>query len=887
MKALLGLVAFALLWVAPASAATLRTDVSAREVEVGETITVQLTAVLDDGERSSGQPTLPVDGAAEVHGPSIRTQRRVTMRNFDVSSEESLVATFTVTPTKVGRITIGPGAFPLGGKTLRGESIVVTVREPNPNTQRSRGTPRDPFDDPFFDAFDLWRGGPRRGLGLPSAPDGLQLEHAPDATAFLHARVSKKRVVVGEPITLEIYAYGSRGAFVEVSPIEPATPGFLSYPVIETSHEQPRFQVEIDGRNFLVQKFREIVLVPIQTGTATIGSMRVVLRGNGRNYPARGSQFGLTIESVPIDIEVVEPHAAGRPDGYVPGNVGSFELSAEVTPTTLTVGEHIELRVTVRGTGNLPSTLVLPSSDALVWEKPTTKGDPSFEDGRLGGTRTFTYTAEARRAGSIELGAVRLPLYDPARGRYEVAEAKLPTLEIGPAKNGAAPTASTEPPDAGTGRAPLPVRSKLTPFRAEEPGSGRDLALLALALPLAPLLVYGLLRLARALGARGARRARPSDKRRLNEAKTLLANGDAAGYLRELEALLYESIERSTSLKARAVLKDHLPRELEKRGVAASLATGIGAFARELDTARFDTIGDERARQGHLEALGSRLGEITRGLGDSGKRRKDPTRAAATVALLFGMLTLPASARATEPNGVFAEATSALEAEQTDAAIARLESLADSGFRHPTVAYQRGLAYLRRSSEPTAEPGDLGQAAAGFREALTLDSRDADAARGLEEVRLRVARRSGKAQSLDSDTVGLGLRALLAVSPFVCAVLALISSVAATLGLSLAFFGPKALHRAGALTAAIGGVALVLTAPLYFASKQARDSSPLAIVVAPRATLFDAGGRALGGVAPLSEGAEVRLVGERGGLVEIALETGTSWVERRQLRILP
>lgn len=887
MKALVASIAAAVLWVSPAAAATLRTDVSAREVEVGETITVQLTVVLDDGEVSSGQPTLPVDGAAEVHGPSMRTQRRVTMRNFDVSTEESLVATFSVTPTKAGRVTIGPGTFPVHGRPLRGESIVVTVREANPNAPRARGMPPDPFDDPFFDAFDLWRGsGARRAPSLPSAPDGLGLEHAPDSVAFLHARVSKKRVVVGEPITLEIFAYGSRGAFVEVSPIEPQTPGFLSYPVVETSHEQPRFQVEIDGRVFLVQKLREVVLVPLATGTATIQPMRVVLRGNGRNYPARGSQFGLLVESPPIDVEVGAPPEKGRPDGYVLGNVGRFELSAELTPTTLTVGEHLELRVTVRGTGNLPTTLLLPGTDALAWEKPTTQGDPSFDDGRLGGTRTFTYTAEARRAGSIELGAVRLPLYDPATGRYEVAEAKLPRLEIGPAKNGARSVADVEPQHSEPSRAPLPVRTKLAPFRAEGPDSGKQLAFIALALPLAPLLAYALLRLVRALSRLGERRTRPTDKRRLAEAKGLLRSGDNSGYLRALEALLYETIERTTGLKARAILKDHLARELEKRGLEGSLAMELGAFALALDTARFDSSGDQATRHAELELLAEQLAKLTRGLEDSGKRPKRGAHAG-TALLLFAIVSGPANARAAEPSAVFERATRALEDGQPALAIAQLESLADGGFRHPTVAYHRGLAYLRRAESPQAEPGDLGQAAAGFREALTLDSRDADASRGLEEVRLQVARRSGKAQALDTDTVGLGLRALLAVSPFVCALLALVASAIATLGLCLCFFGPPALRRAGLFAAAIGAAALLLSAPIYFLSQKARDSSRIGIVVAPRATLFDEGGRALGGVAPLPEGAEVRLVGERGGLVEIALQEGSSWVERRQLRVLP
>ena len=89
-----------------AAAAKLRTEVATRRVGVGQGFEVKLSATQEDGDAEPQNPQLAVRGRAEVRGPSVGTQRKMTMRNFSFDSESSVTATWVVTPTAIGKLVI-------------------------------------------------------------------------------------------------------------------------------------------------------------------------------------------------------------------------------------------------------------------------------------------------------------------------------------------------------------------------------------------------------------------------------------------------------------------------------------------------------------------------------------------------------------------------------------------------------------------------------------------------------------------------------------------------------------------------------------------------------------------------------------------------------------
>jgi len=622
-------------------AAEVRAESAARRVAVGETFTVEVTAILDGGDGSAQAPQLPVQGAAEVAGPSIFSQRRVVMRNFDVTTENNVVATYEVTPTKPGRLVLGPGSFVVDGRRLEADALTVEVVEGPPQRGPSgRSGRRDPFgfgqdpfgQDPFGtdpfgrrsdpnapDPFDILR---RRGAmsAYPDAPAELGLDSAPNELGFLRAVLDQPSAVLGEPIVLSIYAYGGRGAFREVSPTEPALSSFLSYPSVETSHEQPFFRTEIGGREFLVVKLRELVLVPLRAGELEIGSMRAILRGRG--YPSQGSPLGTAAVSPALRLLVRETPVAGRPAGYRPGDVGRFELSATVDPRTVDQNGFFSVKLELSGHGNLPASVDMPDVPGIVWGDPTVRGEVSVEDRELAGTRNLEFTARATTAGAVELGTVELPHFDPETERYRMAKAILGSITVNP-------TAATGPMNAPNaapapradhslllGFAPRTAKAPWRSTRRELPVWGPAVALLS------PLVVWLLLLLptvvARLLLKRSGRR---SQKAHLDYAafRALEQAGDRPRVAREIEQATYRLLEEKTGLRARAILKEHLAAHMEKAGLEQDLARELESLLKALDQARFHATEAEATHESLVEKARKALDRLAKSTAKKGQ----------------------------------------------------------------------------------------------------------------------------------------------------------------------------------------------------------------------------------------------------------------------------
>jgi hypothetical protein len=764
---LLGLAAF-LLWPAPSALASeVRIEVSARQALVGEPFTVEVTAVLD-GDDEAEEPKLPVQGKAEVAGPSLMPMRRMVMHNFNFRTERNLVATYEVTPTQTGRLVLGPASFEVGGKRLQTEALTVEVLDaPPPGSRRSRTLRgRDPFGfgfDPFSqDPFgrDPSGQGPFDGFkqrsplsGYPEAPADLGLTSAPSETGFLMARLDKQAAWLGESVVLSIYAYGGRGAFRELSPTEPALADFLSYPSVETSHEQPFFRTEIAGREFLVVKLRELVLVSLRTGSLKIGPMRVILRGRG--YPSQGSPLGSPAVSLPISLMVLPAPLVGRPPRFRAGDVGQFELSAEVTPREVQEQDFVSVKIQLSGRGNLPSTVEMPEVPGVAWGDPTVRGGVNVEGRELVGTRTLEYTAKLTRqrlAPALRPQSARIPQRLRSTRR-----------DFGPTKRCECGSGSERIRRQGRATGPRGLARAHPPQHelclATDPHSTTALgAGIHCRSPRRGLAARAPAQLARRFGSahgpaedeaaacgfrraghpRRQRRARPS--RRRARTRHLLAHRGQDGPARPRHP------ERAPGRS---------PGDCRIEGRTGAGAPGLARHTRVRE------VSERRRVRGRLAR---RPSQAHRPLPRQARPSKQGTSMTprfrmqgALLALLLcsGLTAASSRAQATDREQLLETAAAEIAAGQLDSAIGRLEAAADGGDVHPDAAFSRGVAYLRRALSDRAKPGDYGQAIAGFREALLLRPADGEASLAVEQTRLLVARRSANQGEQVLDTLGL------------------------------------------------------------------------------------------------------------------------------------
>ena len=246
----------------------------------------------------------------------------------------------------------------------------------------------------------------------------------------------------------------------------------------------------------------------------------------------------------------------------------------------------------------------------------------------------------------------------------------------------------------------------------------------------------------------------------------------------------------------------------------------------------------------------------------------------------------PARQSAKSPDALFQQATAALGKGEYSAAIDLFEALADTGFAHPDASYNRGLAYVMRVRARADRPGDLGQAAAAFEEALLMRPADAEAERGLDLVRAEVTRRRSRRAkdavdvrpTLDRLVVGLA-------SEQTWGIAAVVASVLFAVGLALRRRPSGPVHVAGSVLAPTAAVALLALIPLAYKARDLRLQTRPGVIVAPEIYLTDETGRALGGD-PIPEAASVETAARQGSLLHVRWGAREGWVPAASVRLL-
>ncbi len=591
---------------APARAMSLHTQVSAQRVGVGQSFRVQLDAMADQGSATPGSPRLRVPPGISASPPRITTQQQVSIANGRIQQRQGISVTWTLRAAHTGTFRIGPPTVQVGSARRAGQTVTVVVvpagsAPPSAGQSSSPGWPfggPNPFgqNSPFGSMpgfnFNFGNNDDQDLDLLPSYPDDLKLDRPLDPTAFLRATVKPKHVVVGQQLTLDIYAYGHGGPFREVNTSEPSRADFLSWTILENSYGEREYQVPINGSVWYAMKIRELALFPIRAGTLTIGPMTMGF--DGRGYPSQGQNLGLIRKSRPLQVVVGEPPLAGRPAGYHIGDVGHFALTAHVEPRQLTQGDAVSIVVKLEGTGNLPYKLHTPEQRGVEFLEPSTVDKIAPQGSTIGGWRKFTYVVNVDRAGHVDLGSIRLPYWDPDQNAYRVAAAALGSVQV---------TANRQAEAENAPRDDDPLSNLVTLRTSLGAPAAKPLDVtdrpwfwaLLFAGPLGVFAVSGVVGLGRGIGARVRARREAHGTlagQALDEARDAAAAGDIARTASAAERAVFTAIEGASGLKARGVLRDGLPEELRAAGIRDELCDRITSLLDECDAVRFTGSSD-------------------------------------------------------------------------------------------------------------------------------------------------------------------------------------------------------------------------------------------------------------------------------------------------------
>jgi len=342
---------------------------------------------------------------------------------------------YRLTPKRAGRLRVPGAVAQVDGQTLRGETLLLEVREPNSqDTVRMEITADPPSVYPTqrvtvtLSIFVRALPGEFSGsnpLSVQRTPPMLQIpwlesdQLTDGLTPVEDARVwlSQLRDLSGEGFGINdlrdnsvFSVFERRGLAFQPTPRRVTR--------TSASGAEEEYWLYEFPRSFVASRAGSYAF-----GPATLKGMFAV------DVSRSGDLTGEHIYAVAprVVVEVKDVPAAGRPASYL-GAVGQFQWSAELTPTKCRVGDPITLVLTLRGRGSLDAAAAPDLSQVPGVAEHFKTYDGTRET--KGNTCRFTYTLRPRSEKITQFPSIPGSYFDVASERYVTLNTEPIPIEV-------------------------------------------------------------------------------------------------------------------------------------------------------------------------------------------------------------------------------------------------------------------------------------------------------------------------------------------------------------------------------------------------------------------------------------------------------------------------
>jgi hypothetical protein len=357
------------------------------QVALGETFILEVRA---GGGIRKPKPELPPMNDFNV--VSSGRMESISIVNGKASSEVTF--TYTLSPRRVGKFTIGSCTVKQKGQTLKTQPIEIEVVQAS-----------------AVQAIPGSRPSPRATSSPQRAGTGAK-------ALFSTLRISKNTAYVNEQLILSFKLYQGTNLLSSPSYNPPLFTGFWKEDLGQTNKYQT-----VDGKRYMVNEIRYAIF-PTCAGTYTLGPASVqcqVQRSGSR--PGGFFSFGgetKVIESNAVKITVKNLPSEGKPTGFS-GAVGQYDFSARLDDSEVYQHEAGTVLLSISGAGNIksveaPQLSSLP--DFKVYYSDTKVGLTNTKD-RISGKKTFSVILVPEREGRFEIPGVSFSYFDPGARKYE------------------------------------------------------------------------------------------------------------------------------------------------------------------------------------------------------------------------------------------------------------------------------------------------------------------------------------------------------------------------------------------------------------------------------------------------------------------------------------
>jgi len=270
---------------------------------------------------------------------------------------------------------------------------------------------------------------------------------------YVEREISNSKPYVGQPI-LSVVRFFTSTRLLDAG-IDPQTPSKIKRIPIKGEKD---YNTVINGVKYRVIEI-SAVLVPLQAGEIDLEPLifeaKVRVARRARRTRRRdvfedffGGAFGggraVTKRLLTkIDKLEVQPiPTKGRPAGFS-GLVGNFNLSAKLSKRTIVVGDTVTLTVDIQGYGNLEGMQDIEFSAGDAFKVYADKPIFIQRTDRVHGLvakKTFKYAVVPTTAGAIDLGVLKIKIFNTEKKQFETLTARIGTLT---AQGGAAESSSS------------------------------------------------------------------------------------------------------------------------------------------------------------------------------------------------------------------------------------------------------------------------------------------------------------------------------------------------------------------------------------------------------------------------------------------------------------
>ncbi|MEQ8469631.1 MAG: BatD family protein [Marinoscillum sp.] len=355
----------------------------------------KITLSVENERLKNYSPFPDIDGFVK-RGTSSSTSTSIV--NGRMTSSQSITQNYQ--PTREGKFTVPAFTMNVNGEEISASGFQITV---GPAAQQQQRRSTDPFGDPF-DTFRNRDSEPTEFIDV-------------EADAFLALTTDKQDVFVGEGFTttLAFYVAESNRADMRfydlgkqitdiVKDIKPSNCWEENFN-IDNINGQP---VTINNRAYTQYRIYQATFYPlnvdkIQFPPVGLKLIKYKVAKNpsffGRNRKEDFETFYSKAKQVVV--KELPPHPLREQVA-----VGDYQLAEKINSLDLKTGESFNYTFNIMGEGNISALEEpkLPTTDAFDFYAPNVKQDITRSNGRVRGTKSFSYYGIPNEPGQYKLG---------------------------------------------------------------------------------------------------------------------------------------------------------------------------------------------------------------------------------------------------------------------------------------------------------------------------------------------------------------------------------------------------------------------------------------------------------------------------------------------------